>query len=367
MKGNYKSLVDFATEIERVEKHHKDYIVKTQAVEMKDDNTLVFGENDHGVFSLTNHAHGQVAGRLEIPKRFYDRVAIEHPGLRSEIVNRMFKDREDKRMIRTIDGTARAFVSDKFRPYDNHHVMASLMPSLKRIRETSGLEIGSCSLTERKLFLEVTFPGVTAEVRKGDVVRAGMIISNSEVGSGSLRVEGLIWRMWCTNGAISKSVFSKHHVGRRVGGDVEDYSVFKDETIMADLKAFQLKLRDIVENTISRAWIEAEAGKMRQGLSREIKEPEAMVKLVQKQFDLQERESKAIYRNLCEGKEYTQYGLGNSITALARELEDKDRAYDLQKTGYKVLTLPGRNWNNLHSSSLEMKESDEQPADIFAS
>jgi len=366
MKGNYKTLVDFAEEIERIEKSHQDYIVNTHAVEMVNDSTLILGHRGEVNFSLTNHAHGQVAGNFEIPKKFYDRIAREHPGLRSSIVNRMFWDGTEKRMIRTLDGSARAFVSDKFRPYDNHHVMASLMPSLKSIRDSSGLEIGSCSLTEKKLFLEVTFPGIQAEVKKGDVVRAGMIISNSEVGAGSLRVEGLVWRLWCTNGAISKSIFSKHHVGRRIGGEIEDYSVFKDETIMADLMAFRLKLRDIVEHTISHAWIEAEAGKMRAGLSREIKEPEMMVKLVQKEFDLQERESKAIFKNLCEEREYTQYGLGNSITALARELDDKDRAYDLQKVGYEILTLPNKNWESLHKNSIILKETDEEPLDVLA-
>ncbi len=54
-----------------------------------------------------------------------------------------------------------------------------------------------------------------AEVEVGDVVIAGFVISNSEVGLGSLRVEPLVFRFVCKNGMICKDYAQKrYHVGK---------------------------------------------------------------------------------------------------------------------------------------------------------
>lgn len=367
MKGNYKSLTEMAAEIERINEVKKDFIVKTPALKMVDDNTIIFGENgkDQESFGINDYAHGQIAGRLDIPKKFYDRMGRDYPGMRTNLVNRLFheapvsqrtKDEKesgeiimakDRRMVRTLDGKIRAFVSDKFRPYDNYHVLGSALPPLLKMKEAGNLEIKTCILTPIKMYLELTFPKLTAEVRVGDVIQAGVIISNSEVGAGRVNVEGNIWRLWCKNGATSKSVFARNHVGRKIGGNEDDYQTFQDDTIMSDLNTFRLMLRDILKATISQAWIEKEAGLLRAGTYREIKEPEAMVQVVRDRYGILESETKKVFQNLCEEKDYTQYGLGNAITALAREMDDKDRAYEIQKKGYQVLTLHERSWGSL--------------------
>lgn len=376
MKGNYKTLTALAAEIERINQIKRDFVVKTPALQMVDDNTIIFGEDgkDQESFGIADYAHGQIATRLEIPKKFYDRMGKDFPGLRSQMVNRMFQEAplsqvpqemrkrgevlqsRDRRMVRTLDGNIRAFLSDKFRPYDNYHVMGSALSPLMEMKQAGNLVIKSCTLTPVKMYLEMVFPKLEAEVRVGDIIRAGIVISNSEVGAGRVNIEGLVWRMWCTNGATSQSVFARNHVGRKIGGNEEDYQTFQDDTIMSDLTTFRLMLRDILKATISQAWIEKEAEKFRVGTERKIDEPEAMVQVVRERFDLLESESKRVFRNLCEEKDYTQYGLGNAITALARESDNGDRAYDLQKTGYQVLTLPGRSWKSISEKSVALVE-----------
>lgn len=37
------------------------------------------------------------------------------------------------------------------------------------------------------------------EVRKGDIVQAGVMISNSEVGLGAVSIQPLVYRLVCTN------------------------------------------------------------------------------------------------------------------------------------------------------------------------
>lgn len=369
MKGNYGSLVELAAEVERINNVKRDFVVKTPALEMVDDDTIQFGEEGKGQesFGVTDYAHGQIASRLDIPKRFYDRMGADFPGLRSEMVNRMFHNaparqvteqmREegdifarDRRMVRTLDGKIRAFVSDKFRPYDNFYVIGSALPPILEMKKAGNLVVKSCTLTAIKFYLELVFPQLEAEVRVGDVIRAGIVISNSEVGAGRVNIEGLVYRLQCQNGATSRSVFAKNHIGRKIGGNEEDYQKFQDDTIMSDLNTFRLMLRDIIKDTISQAWINKEADKFRAGAERKINEPEAMVQVVGERFNLLDSEAKKVFRNLCEEKDYTQYGLGNAITALAKDI-DGDRSYDLQKTGYEVLTLPGRNWKVISDQS----------------
>ena len=75
----------------------------------------------------------------------------------------------------------------------------------------------SCEVTESHLYLKVVNKKLKAEVGIGDVVQAGFVVSNSEVGLGSLKVEPLIYRLVCKNGLIVKDFAQKkYHVGRQV-------------------------------------------------------------------------------------------------------------------------------------------------------
>jgi hypothetical protein len=101
-------------------------------------------------------------------------------------------------MLRTLDGSMRAFLSDRYRRLDNYDLASAVLPVLKEMGE--GLKIVSTELTESKMYIKVINERLELEVKQGDVVQAGMVISNSEVGMGSLKVEPLIYRLICTNG-----------------------------------------------------------------------------------------------------------------------------------------------------------------------
>ena len=92
--------------------------------------------------------------------------------------------------------------------------MLSFLPV---IQEMQGSQIESCEVTPTHLYLKVVNRRLKAEVRVGDVVQAGFVVSNSEVGLGSLRVEPLVFRLVCKNGLICKDFAQKkYHVGRRL-------------------------------------------------------------------------------------------------------------------------------------------------------
>ncbi len=57
----------------------------------------------------------------------------------------------------------------------------------------------SAEITEREFYLKAITPRLQAEVKPGDVVQAGVVISNSEVGHGTLKIEPLLYYLVCTS------------------------------------------------------------------------------------------------------------------------------------------------------------------------
>jgi hypothetical protein len=57
-----------------------------------------------GPFALNGHAGGQLAAHLDIPKRYYDRMAAGSPVLLAENVNHWLgkDDVKSRRMVRTL-------------------------------------------------------------------------------------------------------------------------------------------------------------------------------------------------------------------------------------------------------------------------
>ena len=60
----------------------------------------------------------------------------------------------------------------------------------------------SCQLTDSRMYIKVVNTRLEAEVVPGDIVQSGIIISNSEVGLGSVSIQPLVYRLVCSNGMV---------------------------------------------------------------------------------------------------------------------------------------------------------------------
>ena len=108
------------------------------------------------------------------------------------------------------------------------------------------MEIASCEVTDRKLYIKAVNPRLQADVTPGDVVQSGICITNSEVGLGSFEASPLVYRLVCSNGMVVNDAAQKRkHIGAKAQQG-EDYALYADETIAADDRAFMLKVRDTV-------------------------------------------------------------------------------------------------------------------------
>jgi len=346
MRGNFESLTEFAEEVERRERAKNDLLVGPGNIRFPDDEHMEI--NGEGVFDVNRVAETQIASEYGIPQRYYDRMASV-PGLRAHNLNSWLDhmretEPERRRVVRTLDRTARAYVSDRFKTqiYDNFNLMQGLLPVFQQFDD---IRFASQSLTDTRMYLQVVFPSLQREVKVGDAVQFGLTITNSEVGMGSVDISRFIWRLICLNGAVGQSLMRKYHVGRRIEG--EDRSIYADETIVADMESFRLRLRDVIRHELEETKIDMITKQLQGAAETPVKNVVETVKNVTSRWKFSETESDQILTNMVNEGSATKWALVNSITALSHDLESRDRQFEIEKIGNDVLVLSDADWEEV--------------------
>ncbi len=341
------SLATIATELSRQLTVRKDYHAPSDKIEM------VTSEGSIGIkgilsdsLGITEHAHSQFSDRLSIPKKYYDRMRQTDPELLAHNVNTWLHREPENRLIRTLDGKVRAFLSSSYRALDNYDLAEAALPVLQE----SKCEVVSAELTETKMYVKAILPSLTTEItgsrQRGDVVQAGIVISNSEVGNGSVKIEPMIYRLVCTNGMIAPdSSLRKYHIGK--GADVDGVrEMLTDEARQADDKAFWLKVRDIVRGAFNRDIFLGLVNKIEAATQNQIVSTNLMqvVEVTANKFALPESNKHSILTHLCQGGDLSQWGLVNAVTRTANDASNYENATELERTGGKILELPAHDW-----------------------
>jgi hypothetical protein len=361
MKTMY-SLTEMAQEIERQNAAKIDYLSPTDAVHFvtTDDRSEVdLSGTDVTGLRLNDVAHNQLAARLRIPRPYYERIRSEVPVLLDESVNRLLRHHPGKDapkwMWRTLDGTARAVLSDAYRRLDHFEIASAILPILQTL---PGVEIRSCALTDVRMHIKAvtSIEGkVNGSREVGDIVRAGVYVGNSEVGYGSVTVFPFVERLTCTNGMVSTvagdGMMKQIHLGRRVDADGNG-RIFRDETRKADDHAFILALGDVVRAACDEARFHELVAEMSRATEGErIGDVTAAVEVLARREGLGETESKGILQHLAEGGDLSRWGLLNAVTRTAEDVESYDRATELETLGGKILAYSSRDWSALTTVS----------------
>lgn len=342
------TITEMAKEIERQAAAKADYLVNPLNMEMDPlGGTPMLRVVEDGVdqmepLAIQETAHRQLGAHLNIPWKYYERMLQEEPGLLAHNVNHwLHKGEPTQRLLRTMDGRARAFLSNRYRPIDNFEIAQAVLPI---IMEMPGARFESTQITENYMYIKVVNPKLTGEVRVGDVVQAGVVISNSETGLGAVNVQPLIYRLACLNGMVvndSSTRTRRNHVGRANSAD-ENFALYSQETLDQDGKAFMMKVQDTVRAAVDEARFTRVLDTMRESTQAKLDTTDipSLVKLTSSNFGLTETEGKGVLQHLLEGADYTLYGLANAVTRYSQDVEDYDRASKLEVIGYNVMTMP---------------------------
>ena len=297
-------------------------------------------------FGVTPLARHQLAEKLGIPYAYFERMREQQPQLLDSNVNTWLQSVPERRMLRTLDGNVRAVLSDRYRRLDNFDLAESVLPILQQLPEVI---FESVELTETKMYLKCITPRLTFEVAPGDVVQAGVVISNSEVGQGTLSVQPLLFRLLCRNGLIAADrSLRKTHVGRSLATEDEGVVVYQDDTLRADDKAFFLKVRDVVQAAVSDATFRQTAQKLQKTLGiRLTGDPVKTVEVLAQRFTLNDDERSGVLRHLIEDGQLSGYGLVNAVTHYSQAVENYDRATEFEALGGRLIELTAQEWKGL--------------------
>jgi len=334
------TLQEVAAEVARQSELKADYVADTRLLSFSSNGQSEVALDDPQmgliVSSVRDHAHGQIATHLGVPKTYYDRMREEAPSLLDSNVNHWFQQKHSKRMLRTLDGDLRAFVSDGYRRLDNDELVQMLLPILG---EMGDIEFKSCNLTESKLYIKVVLPRLEAEVNVGDPMQYGVVIQNSEVGAGRLLIAPFTFVLSCKNGMTFEQFgTAKTHVGRRVEAEEESFRIFRDETIAADDRAFWMKAQDALRAAVNETLFNdiVARSKEARGIFVDAPPPQAVEKLGKK-LSLTEGEQADVLQHLITGGDLSAWGYANAITRTASDSESYDRASELERLGGRVV------------------------------
>lgn len=347
---------ELSSEVLRQNLAKQDYLVKTGNLQME-----TFGGvpllrliDDHDVdlvepLDIKPTAHKQFSSYLDIPSKYYNRMLSEHPSLLAHNVNSWLGRKAEQKMVRTLDGAARALVSNRYRRIDHLDILQAILPIIGKLPDA---RFESCEITDTRMYIKVVNPRLQVDVTPGDTVQAGLIISNSEVGLGSVLVQPLVYRLVCSNGmVINDAKTRRYHMGR-VATTEDDFLLYSAETLQAEDHAFVLKLQDTVRAVVEEARFARVIDQMRQAKQTPlpIEDVPGVIKLTGSSFGLREMEHPGILQHLIEGQDMSLYGLANAITRFSQDVDSYDRATELEGIGYNVLTMPSSTWNRINQS-----------------
>ncbi|WP_146138207.1 DUF932 domain-containing protein [Chamaesiphon polymorphus] len=176
-------------------------------------------------------------------------------------------------------------------------------------------------------------------------MQAGFVLSNGELGNGSISVEPMIYRLICTNGmSVPDRKIRKNHAGRAT----ENADLYANDTLAAIDDAFKLKVRDLIRNAISIGTFNEIVEDMKGSKNdRIVGHPAKAVELTAKAIGLNGDESNKVLNHLIRAGDLSRYGMLNAVTRTAEDLPCYNRASEVERLGSSVLYLPQSTWREV--------------------
>ena len=324
-------------------------------------------EADRGMPTLTTAlnpvAFNQLAQKTGIATRDARRFQDHYPAEFDQLVNAIFARETNNRMIRAYTSNddnyflGRAFVSDAFKTYDNYDLLEAALPPLLDNTEADWRTVRA-TVTDQKMYIRLkseNFTGTGAAV--GDDMAAGIVISNSEVGMGSVSVAELVWTLVCLNGMQTERVQRSAHIQSARGE--ESFGLLADDTKQKDNELTSLKMRDYVAAYSSRENFDNTLLKFREAAG-DIVEADAQTAVTNlgTVLNLTKSQTSSVLDGLLQtvgqagyaGNPVSRATLVNAVTAVGNAV-DPDQVDDWQKLGGRVLDLPRRDWDRVAAAA----------------
>jgi hypothetical protein len=309
-----------------------------------------------GVVGLTPTAgaDSQLANALGIPLRYYRRMAEEGATeLLDENVNHWIEASERNWFVRGFletgasDGIARAFLSDRYQVIDHLDAVTSVLEGVRSAGISPETLRLTGDLTETRLRLKITAPEITAAAPRfleryrpdggtgSPLISAGVVMSNSETGGGAFSLVPHITVVVCTNGMTrTQEAMKRVHLGGQMGEGQIDWSA---RTRRANLDLIQGQAADAVLLWLSEDYLEGVADELDEAGSRMLDRPHEVVDKIGEDLGYTETERLAVLDYFTRGGDTSSGGVVNAFTAFARDLDDPERAIEVEEQAFEIL------------------------------
>jgi len=368
IENDKQSLTRFIQTIEEQHARKHDYLANTSQLQFR---TLLLkigpvsqlvmeasGGLPTTILDCNKVARDQIAAKAGIDVRTFERFRTHYPVQFDALINEVFQREPAQRMIRTyMDsetiGTARAVVSDKFKTFDNIHLIKATLPQL--LDSDAQWKVVNATVTDMRMYLRLKSEVITGEAAGvGDLMALGLGLSNSEVGLGSVNVYQMFWTLICENGMQTGNSHRSTHI-TSARAETDTWGLLTDEAKDADNHALELKVRDLVAGFSSRDAFDEVIEKMKRAGEDTIEgSPTQAVEALGKVLQLTKKDTGNVLDGLLTtisqagyaGKSISRATMVNAVTAVANTAQPDD-VDDWQKLGGRVLELPRSDWQRV--------------------
>ena len=352
-----------------------DFVAETAGLDFKtrDGATVVHAEQT-GMATIAarcnDSAFGQVLSKADIDTRTGRRLQKNYPDVLDLALNRIYSNESKSVMLRTFDspvasnepGELRAFLSDKYKRFDNVDMLEAVVPPL--MESDARWRIVNSTVTEKAMTLRLKSEAITGEgANVGDLMALGLSLANSETGHSSAVLAMLAWTLACLNGMqTSKKQRNAHLTSSQADSDV--WSVLSNEAKEADNAALSMKLRDVAANYSSREAFEEVLQSFRAAANDTLSDgttPQLAVEQVGRVLQLTKKETASVLDGLFStmgqsgyaGQAVSRATLVNAVTSVgndsrlrANEIKADDVS-EWEKRGGRLLDLPASQWTSI--------------------
>ncbi len=205
---------------------------------------LVMGVGDKGL-RIHKHALSQLATRAGVPGSYLADLAQGaewQRKLAAGILNEHFhQGTPDARyLVRSVNGTARGVMSDKYKRLDNRPLVDALAQAAQAI---GGVPVDGI-FSDVRVALKIIIPKVYSVA--GDIVAFGLEWANSDFGASKNTLRAFFLRLECLNGATSTNSLAQVHLGRAISDDIE----LSAQTMQLDTRATVSARGDVVKSLL---------------------------------------------------------------------------------------------------------------------
>lgn len=316
----------------------------------------------NGLFVPTRAAIDQIAGILGVSSRDLKNFSMEHPDLFAHNVNTLADRSEGRYLLRLLKsdnpedayGTLRAVLSDSYKAIDNFDALLAVLTGLSGADAMGS--IIKADLTDRRMIVRVVSDKVAVNAhalvenytspfsgKSGKdlpLLRAGMVITNSETGHGAFNITP--WGQFevCDNGmAITEDAQRKVHLGSKLDEGVVKWS---DKTLAANLALVTAQATDAVNTFMAPEYWTKVVTREATKAGKPVEQPAETIEAVGRALGFTKEQRNSILNMFIDGGNRTAGGVMQAVTAAAQVEPDGDVALDMEFNARKAMALAAR-------------------------